>query len=139
MSSLTVQVVTPLGILIDRQASFVVVPTLSGEVTIYANHIPLISVVLAGELVVVAENERTAYAIWSGVLEVKDDNGQTTVVLLVDRSEDASTIDVARAEEAYKRAEELKQMTSVGDADFAKFESLMNKELNRIKIAKKYK
>ncbi|MEN9852184.1 MAG: hypothetical protein RI996_127 [Candidatus Parcubacteria bacterium] len=139
MSTISLQIITPLGALINEEASFVVVPTISGEVTIYPHHIPLISVIQAGELTIATELGRRPVAVWNGVLEVKQENEKTIVILLVDRSEDAKSIDLDRAEAAYKRAEELKNMSSVGDIDFARFEALMDKELNRIKIAKKYR
>jgi F-type H+-transporting ATPase subunit epsilon len=139
MATLHLHIITPLGTVLLQEVSFVVVPTLAGEVTVRPGHIPLISVIKAGELVLGTDESRVPFSIFSGVLEVKDTETGTAAILLVDRSEKAEDIDIERAEASYKRAEELRSMATVGDTDFAHFEQLMNKELNRVNIARKYR
>jgi len=49
-------------------------------------------------------------------------------------------IDLSRAEEAYKRAEEIKKNIKDGeDVDDAKVTALIDKELNRIKLGSKWR
>jgi F-type H+-transporting ATPase subunit epsilon len=139
MATLHLHIITPLGTVLLQEVSFVVVPTLAGEVTVRPGHIPLISVIKAGELVLGTDESRVPFSVFSGVLEVKDTETGTAAILLVDRSEKAEDIDIERAEASYKRAEELRAMATVGNTDFAHFEKLMNKELNRVNIARKYR
>jgi F-type H+-transporting ATPase subunit epsilon len=139
LEKLLLRIITPLGTTLETKADFVVVPAVAGNLTIYPNHIPLVSVVHAGECEVSIDGVRTGYAVFSGVLDVSENDNITEVSLLVDRSEEHSSIDIGRAEEAVKRAQEIKDGLAIDHIDFARFEALIDKELNRIRIGRKYK
>lgn len=131
-------IVTPERKIFSQEVLEVTVPTSNGYVTILPNHIPMVSIVSVGELRVKLSNgEMHPFAISSGILEVQP---SSKVVILADRSEFATEIDISRAEEAYKRAEEaMKVAHDAADVDYARFEALMEKELNRIHVAKRWK
>jgi F-type H+-transporting ATPase subunit epsilon len=137
-NSIQFNIVTPERKVFSSEVQEVTVPTSLGYITILPNHIPLVSTVTTGELRVKLEDgEVYPFAVSSGILEVQP---SSKVVILADRSELASEIDVARAEEAYKRAEKAMQEShDIADVDYARFEALMDKELNRIHIAKRWK
>ncbi len=131
-------IVTPERTVYSQGVLEVTVPTGAGEITILPNHIPLVSTVVTGELrAKLKDGTIHPFAVSSGIVEVQP---SSKVVILADRSEFAMEIDVKRAEDAYKRAKEaMKAHYSAVDVDYARFEALMNKELNRLKIAKKWK
>lgn len=137
-NSIQFNIITPERKIYSHEVLEVMVPTVEGYLTILPNHIPMISIVSVGELrVKVLDGSIHPFAVSSGILEVQP---SSKVVILADRSELASEIDVLRAEEAYKRAEEAKKSAhDVADVDYARFESLMEKELNRINIGKRWK
>lgn len=137
-NSIQFHIVTPERKIFSHEVLEVVVPTTHGYLTILPNHIPLVSTVALGELrVKLSDGTIHPFAISSGILEVQP---SSKVVILADRSEFASEIDISRAEEAYKRAEEaMKTSHDAADVDYARFEALMDKELNRITIAKRWK
>ena len=139
MSKIELHIITPLGIVFEGTVDSVSVPTSSGVIGILPNHIPLISVLKAGELITTEEGQHTSYAVWNGVLEVTSDSSKTIVTALVQRSEKATEIDLQQAEAAYKRAKDIQDGIHESDVDFARFESLMEKELNRVHIGRKYK
>jgi F-type H+-transporting ATPase subunit epsilon len=141
MSQIHLQIVTPLGSVYSGNALEVIVPTVSGMITILPRHIPLVSVLKSGELRIQTDSGSESFAVHGGVVEIKKtEKDVTSVVLLADRSERAQEIDTQRAEEAYKRAKELREgLHDASDVDFARFESMMDKELNRIHIGRKYK
>ena len=59
---------------------------------------------------------------------------------MADNSERAEEIDLKRAEEAKKRAEEqMKQIRNVQDVDYAKLQAVIDREMNRLRVARKYK
>jgi F0F1-type ATP synthase epsilon subunit len=64
--------------------------------------------------------------------------GLTEVVVLLERGESIEELDHARAEEALARAKALKEEKEE-DEDFELFEGLIEKEMNRVRIAMKYK
>lgn len=61
-------------------------------------------------------------------------------MVLADNAERAEEIDVARAEEARQRAEEeMAKIKNVQDVDFAKLQAIIDREMNRLRVARKYK
>ena len=79
------------------------------------------------------------YAVYKGLVNVRPHRkGLTEVVVLLERGESVSELDHARAEEALARAQAMKEEKD-DDVDFGLFEGLIEKELNRVKIARKYK
>lgn len=120
----------------NDEISFVTIPTSDGEITVLANHIPLISTIKTGEIKIGNGKEVVACAISKGILEVRE---HSTVIILAERAEMAHLLDVKRAEEAYKKALELKHEEKMEeDRDNAKATGLIEKELNRIKVGSKW-
>lgn len=131
------KIVTPERVVYENDVKQVSLPTTTGEITILPNHVPLISVVSAGELNIKDASGDHTIAIAGGAVEVRPGN---EVVILADNAERADEIDVARAEEARKRADEqMQQLKNADDTDYAKMQALMDRELNRIRIGKKYR
>ncbi len=112
------------------------VPTTSGVITVLPEHVPLVSSISSGELMLKREGEDMYFAIFSGVIDVRP---QSQVTILADRSERAEDIDVKRAEEAVTRAKKvLEEKVHESDVDFARFEAMIEKELNRVKVGSKW-
>lgn len=134
---LNFKIVTPDGVIYHDDIEQVTVPTTSGEITILPKHIPLVSVLKAGELVVQKDGRRLGLSVSGGIIEMQPGD---KLIIMADTAERAEHIDITRAEEARKRAEELlKQKENVADVDFARIQANLERELVRIKVAKKYK
>ena len=75
MSVMQVEVVSNEDQIYSGEASFVVVPTLSGELGIYPRHEPIMSLVRPGalRLTQAGSNEEVLVAVSGGVLEVQPD------------------------------------------------------------------
>lgn len=131
------KIVTPDGVVYEDMVEQVTVPTTSGEITILPNHIPLVSVLKAGELKLQKDKVELGIAVSGGIVENKAGN---KLYIMADTAERAEHIDIERAEEARKRAEELlKQKENVADVDFARLQANIERELARVKVAKKYR
>lgn len=131
------KIVTPDGITYEDTIEQVSVPTQNGEITVLPRHIPLVSVLKAGELRVVKAGEEIVLAVSTGVLEVRPNS---EIYILADTAERAEYIDIERAESARKRAEELMaQRVSLEDVEFARLQAKMEKELARLRVGKKYR
>lgn len=134
---LNFKIVTPEKVVYENEIFQVSIPTTSGEITILPHHIPLVSVLAAGELKIKDKNGEHHIAVSGGFLEVK---GNNEIVILADHAERAEEIDVAKAEEARKRAEEqMKDIKNVQDVDFAKLQAIIDREVNKMRVAKKYR
>lgn len=103
MSTMQVEVVSNEEQIYSGEASFVVVPTESGELGIYPRHIPLLSRVKAGvmRLVVPGQTEEVLLAVSGGLLEVQPSH----ITVLVEVAVRGDDLDEARAMEAKKVAE----------------------------------
>ncbi|KKQ40590.1 MAG: ATP synthase epsilon chain [Candidatus Magasanikbacteria bacterium GW2011_GWA2_37_8] len=131
------KIATPEKVVYENEIEQVSVPTMDGEITILPNHIPLVSVLKAGELRIKDKNGEQIMAVSGGFLEMR---GNNELIILADNAERAEHIDIDRAEEARKRAEtEMEKAKAGEDADFARLQAMIDRELNRIKIGKKYK
>jgi F-type H+-transporting ATPase subunit epsilon len=136
---LKLKVITPDKIIIDEVVDSVSLPTTSGMITILSKHIPLVSIIKAGEMNIKKAGSGVGYSVYKGLVNVRPHvKGITEVVVLLERGEMVDELDVERAEEALKRAEAMLE-EKVDDEDFSLFEGLVEKELNRVKIAKKYR
>ena len=133
---LQVKLITPEKILFEGEALSLSIPTTSGVITVLPNHVPLISSIHLGELIIKTNSEILHFAVFSGVVDVRP---ESFVTILADRSERAEEIDVRRAEEAVIRAKKLlEEKVHESDVDFARFESMIEKELNRVKVGSKW-
>lgn len=135
---LKIKVVTPDKILLDEVIDSVSIPTTSGVITVLSKHIPLVSTIKAGEMVVRKAGAGIGYAVFNGLVNVRPHRkGLTEVVVLLERSEHVDELDHARAEEALARAKAMAEEKD-DDMDFSLFEGLIEKELNRVKVARKH-
>ena len=135
MSSIRLEVVTAEQEVFSDDVDIVIAPGVDGELGILPSHTPLMTTLKAGELVSRKGAEEYSLAISGGFLEIRPDR----VIVLADSAERAEEIDIARAEEAKKRAE--KRLTEKYDpgVDAAKVEATLQRALARIKVAEKYK
>ncbi len=131
------KIVTPDGITYENEIDQVSVSTQKGEITILPKHIPLVSVLKAGEIRILKAGEEIDMAVSTGVLEVRPNN---QIYILADTAERAEHIDLERAEASRQRAEELMaQKQSLEDVQFARLQAKMEKELARLRVGKKYR
>lgn len=136
---LKIKVVTPDKVLVDEVIDSVSIPTTSGVITVLNKHVPLVSIIKSGEMIIKKAGAGIGYAVFKGLVNVRPHRkGLTEVVVLLERSEPIEELDHTRAEEALARARTMKEEKD-DDVDFALFEGLVEKELNRVKIARKYK
>ena len=118
-------------------AQSVTVPTETGYIQILNNHVPLVSVLRAGEVTVKGEDGEThLFAVSQGVLEVREGN---QVVVLANTAEPAYDIDAQRAETARARAQEAMAGKISSETEFAAVMGAIEKEMARVKVAIKHK
>ncbi|NCF75053.1 MAG: F0F1 ATP synthase subunit epsilon [Xanthomonadaceae bacterium] len=129
------EIVTPEKTVFKKDINQITIPTKDGEITVLPNHIPLISVLVPGEIIIKKDGESFSIAVSGGFVEVSIDK----VVILADTAERAEEIDEKRAEEAKKRAEKIKTEKTVDSREFASLSAKIKKELARIKVARKRK
>ena len=133
---INLQILTPEKVACQDKVDQVSVPTKDGEITILPNHIPLVSLMAAGELVIKNDSKEIPMAVWGGFVEVRPDE----VIIMTDVAERVEEIDEQKAEEARQKAEDtLKEKDRLSDVAFADASAILEKSLTRLRIVKKYK
>ncbi len=95
-------------------------------------HAPLLTMIKPGVMRIVKGNDETDMAISGGFLEVRNDR----VTILADAAERAEEIDVARAEEARRRAEQQLERREA-EVDLARVAAELQRALVRLKVAER--
>ena len=131
---LQISIVTPEKIILDTQADEIIIPTTQGEITVLPEHVPLVSQVGPGELVIKKGNSSEHLAVMGGFLEVSKD----TVTILADYAVHSREISAVKAEEAKKRAEKAMREGAT-QKDYAEAEAALQKAILELKIARKIK
>jgi F-type H+-transporting ATPase subunit epsilon len=134
--SIELVIVTPERQLLRETVVEVTLPGGDGCLGILPGHAPLITELGIGELTYHAKgaSEVGHLAVISGFAEVLGDR----VTVLAETAERPEEIDVARAEEAKKRAEErLASAASNPDVDWARAAVALQRSLIRIQVARK--
>lgn len=135
--SFNLTIVSPDGPTFTGEVESVSLPTTMGEITVLPHHVPLIAVLAPGEARIKNATEAIFLSVSGGVIEVRSDN---SVYVLAETAERAEHIDLARAETAKARAEELmKQRDRMDDEQFALVMAKMEKELARLRVGKKWR
>lgn len=120
----------------EGDADMVVVPGVDGEMGILPNHAPLLSTLNFGILKVRYKGHEEEFAVSGGVIEVQPD----IVTILADAAENVSEIDVARAEAARRRAEEMLRKGPPPDTDaYLAMEAALKRSNLRLEAVRRYR
>ncbi|WP_144511996.1 F0F1 ATP synthase subunit epsilon [Bacillus sp. FJAT-22090] len=129
MKTLTVNIVTPDGPVYDSQVDMIIAKTASGEIGILPGHIPTVAPLVIGAVKLKKDGKSEYVAVNGGFVEVRPEK----VSILTQSAEIASNIDVARAKESMRRAEERLQ-SKVDATDFSRAELSLKRAMNRINV-----
>jgi F-type H+-transporting ATPase subunit epsilon len=114
----------------------VTVPGAEGEMTILKNHIPLITPLASGEVVIRNGKEITNMAVSSGFLIVEKEK----VSLMVDSAEKLEEMDEDKIQEAKSRAEKLlTEKKFATDREFADTIASLEKSVAHLHMIKRHR
>ena len=126
------EIVTPDRKILAVEASEVVVPGIEGYFGVLPGHAPFLTSLGVGEIVYKDQTGTHYLAVADGVVEVLPHR----VTILAQLCESAHEIDVERAREAKRRAEEtMKQAAKLSDQDMLMIELSLKKALTRLLVA----
>ena len=129
------KIVTPERTVFEQEIDQATLPVLDGQVTILPGHRSYIAALKAGEVLLKSGEEEIHLATSGGFIEFNNN----ILVVLADTAEAAAKIDLKRAEEARKRAEELKkEKVSMDEMEYARVAAAIEKEMARVRVAKKH-
>lgn len=124
MYKFKLKILTPNEKLFSGEVTQVVLPTKAGEITVLANHIPLISLLSIGEIKVLDDNKKeNKFLVQGGVIDVKQKGEMISeVVILADQKISKDNFDEKVFLESVDRAKKANTENN-SDFDFETFES----------------
>ena len=125
-----VEIITPDRIFYNGESDFIEFTTMSGEIGVYKNHIPMTTVLEPGVVNIHKGDEVQTAAVHAGFAEILGDK----VTLLAELAEWPEEIDLERAEAARERAEERIHNRN-DNLDLKRAEFALHKALIRINLA----
>jgi len=99
--TLKLEIVTPEGTVYSDDVEMVTLSGVAGQMGVYPQHVPLMTQMLPGELIVRKGGSDRFIATGEGLIDVT----ATRVAVLTDLAVEADRIDEAKAEEGRRRAE----------------------------------
>jgi F-type H+-transporting ATPase subunit epsilon len=124
-------IVTPERQIWSDNVDFVTIPTIQGEITVLANHVPIVSIIESGEIKIRKENENIFMAVTGGFFQVTGKK----VTILADAAERAEEIDIARAERAREQAKKLLDEKRQEKVPNVEAFAALQRSLARLKVA----
>jgi F-type H+-transporting ATPase subunit epsilon len=100
-NTLKLQIVTPDGQAYSEDVDMVTLPGVEGQLGVYPQHVPLMTQMTPGEIIVRKDGRDYYLAVGEGLIEVMEDH----VAVLTDLAIASEKIDEAKVEEARQRAE----------------------------------
>jgi len=129
------QLVALAGVKFSEDAYSVTLPTAAGEITIYPDHEPLISVLIPGVITIRKQKNDPDqllehFATYGGVLEVTHEGAK----VLVDEADADEDINEQEAEKARKAAEDMLK-NAKNQVELEHAQSLIDRHAVRIQVA----
>jgi len=132
MTTFRLELVTAERLVYSNDVNMVIAWGIEGQLGILPHHAPLMTMLQPGELIVKKGDEEFYLAVTGGFLEVRPDK----VIILADACERADEIDLARAQEARRRASELMEAPPAG-VELATAEAALRRSMVRLKVAER--
>ncbi len=128
-STLKLEIVTPDSVAYSGDVEMVTVPAAEGEMGIYPQHVPVLTQVVPGEIIIRKDGRDYFLAIGEGFIQVTG----TRVAIMADMAIKAENIDEAQVEEARRRAE-ARLAEHLDDEEAAMVKAALAHSLAQIKV-----
>ena len=134
MSLIHLDVLTAEKTVFSADVDAVTLMTVEGQISVLPGHVPLLTLLQPGEMIVRQGDEETYLAVSGRFAQVTREG----IVVLADTCERADEIDVQRAHEAELRAQELLR-ADAPEAVAAAAEAALRRSVARLRVADKYR
>ena len=132
MATLKLEIVTPEAKTYSEDVDMVTLPGVEGELGIYPNHVPLLTSIVSGEVIVQKGNTEHLLAVGDGFVEITGER----VAIMTDMAIKAENIDEAKAEEARRRAE-ARLNEKLNDEESAMVSAALAHSLAQLKVKRR--
>lgn len=129
------EIITPEKVIFDDEVDEVIAPTVNGQIAILPHHVNLLTQLTAEELIIKAKGKEQYLGITGGFLQIQNDK----ITVLSDYAVRAEHIEVQKAMEAQKRAEEIlkKKRENISEEDFSLAQGELLRSILELKVAQR--
>jgi len=133
-TKLRLEIVTPDGSAYSEQVEMVTLPGVEGQFGVYPQHVPLMTQMVPGEIIVRQDAHDHSFAVGEGLIEVASDH----VSILTDMAIPAERIDEAKVEEARRRAE-ARLRDKLSDEEVASINASLARSVAQLHVKRRRK
>jgi F-type H+-transporting ATPase subunit epsilon len=130
--TLRLEIVTPEGIAFSGDVTMVTLPCVEGQLGIYPLHVPLVTELVPGELIVHRSGSDRFVAVGSGLVDIDEHR----VGILTDMAVAAEHVDEAKVEEARRRAE-ARLRDRLSDEEIASVNASLARSLAQLHVRRR--
>jgi F-type H+-transporting ATPase subunit epsilon len=131
--TLRLEIVTAEGQVYAEDVEMVTLPGVTGEFGVYPQHVPLITQLVPGEIIVRQGGHETFFATGGGLIEITGNS----VAILTDLAVQADKIDEAKAEEARQRAE-ARLKDKLSNEEVAHINASLARSLAQLRVKRRH-
>jgi len=131
-NTLKLEIVTPDAVTFSEEVEMVTLPGAEGEMGIYPQHVPLLTQVLPGEVVIRKDGRDRFLAIGEGFVEITGER----VAVMTDMAILAEKIEDDNAEEARRRVE-ARLAEHIDDEESAVVSAALSHSLAQLKVKRR--
>jgi F-type H+-transporting ATPase subunit epsilon len=129
------ELVTLRGVKLSEEVHEVLLPTLDGQIAVFENHAPLVSIAKTGVISVRRKSDHPDdmldhYAVTGGVIEIADN----VVRVLVDEADHSAEVSEKEAQEALENAKKL-YSEAKDQMSIDKAQSMIDRQAVRLRVA----
>jgi F-type H+-transporting ATPase subunit epsilon len=131
-ATLKLEIVTPEAIVYSADVHMVTLPAIEGQVGILPRHVPVLTRIVPGEVIVRKDGTTELLAIGEGLVEITGDR----VAIVTDMAVAAKDIDEARVEEARQRAA-ARLRDKISDEEVATVNASLARSLAQLRVKRR--
>jgi F-type H+-transporting ATPase subunit epsilon len=131
-STLKLEIITPDGTAYSEDVDMVTLPGVEGQMGVFPQHVPLMTQMVPGEIIVRKEGHDYFLAVGEGLVEITGDH----VAVLTDLAIAAEKIDEAKVEEARQRAE-ARLSEKLSDEEVASVNASLTRSLAQLHVKRR--
>ena len=131
-STLRLEIVTPDGTAYSEEVDMVTLPGVEGQLGVFPQHVPLMTQMVPGEIIVRKDTHDYFLAVGEGLVEIAGDH----VAILTDLAIASDHIDEAKVEEARQRAE-ARLREKLSDEEVASVNSSLARSLAQLHVKRR--
>ena len=130
--TLKLEIVTPDAIVYSENVHMVTLPAVDGQIGVLPHHVPLMTQIVPGEMIVRTNGQERFIAVGEGLVLVTGDQ----VSIVTDMAVAAENIDEARAEEARQRAA-ARLRDKISDEEVAQVNASLARSLAQLRVRRR--